>query len=373
MSAFKVCVYAIAKNEAGFVDRWMDSMGEADLVVVTDTGSTDDTVSRLLSRGAVVYQEKVEPWRFDVARNLSLDHVPDDADICVCTDLDEYFSPGWRNRLETAWKDGISRAGADAALMGRYLYNWSLKEDGSPGVQFYYTKAHGRKGFRWKWPVHEYVEYVGTQPLEIVTVEGMVLNHAPDPGKSRGSYLPLLEMAVAEEPSDARMRYYLGREYLYKGEWQKCVDTLTAYLAMPRATWREERCAAMRWIAASCRSLGRVEDAYAWFLRAVAEAPHMRDPYVEFALFCLDMRDWPMASFLAEEALRIHERSQTYINMGYAWDATPYDVAAIASWHLRRYDDAVRHAENALRLAPGDKRIKENLERIRQAAIRSDR
>ena len=36
----KVCVYAICKNESQFVERWMASMGEADAVVVLDTGST---------------------------------------------------------------------------------------------------------------------------------------------------------------------------------------------------------------------------------------------------------------------------------------------------------------------------------------------
>ena len=55
----KVCIYAICKNEAQFVDRWMDSMGEADCVVVTDTGSTDDTVERLRRRGAAVYSETI--------------------------------------------------------------------------------------------------------------------------------------------------------------------------------------------------------------------------------------------------------------------------------------------------------------------------
>ena len=34
----KVCVYAICKNEAQFVRRWMDSMGEADQIVVLDEG-----------------------------------------------------------------------------------------------------------------------------------------------------------------------------------------------------------------------------------------------------------------------------------------------------------------------------------------------
>lgn len=38
-----------------------------------------------------------------MARNISLDHVPEDVDICVCTDLDELFEPGWRKKLEEAW------------------------------------------------------------------------------------------------------------------------------------------------------------------------------------------------------------------------------------------------------------------------------
>ena len=67
----KICVYAIAKNEEQFVDRWMDSMREADWVCVLDTGSTDRTVEKLADRGAIVRQEIISPWRFDAARNRS--------------------------------------------------------------------------------------------------------------------------------------------------------------------------------------------------------------------------------------------------------------------------------------------------------------
>ena len=41
MGTYNVCVYAICKNEAQFADRWMDSMSEADYIVVLDTGSED--------------------------------------------------------------------------------------------------------------------------------------------------------------------------------------------------------------------------------------------------------------------------------------------------------------------------------------------
>ncbi len=365
MTSYKIAVYAICKNEVQFVDRWMDSMKEADLVVVTDTGSEDGTVEALKRRGAIVHVERVQPWRFDVARNLSLDRVPEDVDICVSTDLDEYFNPGWREKLEAAWRDFVPAHAGEVARSGRYLYNWSLKPDGTPDVQFNYFKVHQRRGFRWKCPVHEHVQYEGNLPHEAIFIEGMVLNHAPDPQKSRGSYLPLLELAVAEDPMSDRMRYYLGREYLFKGEWQKCVETLSSYLAMPGATWNEERCAAMRWIAKSCLSLGRHGDAYAWYYRAIAEAPHMRDPFVEFARMCHALGDWPMALYLAEEALNIAVKSATYVNMGYAWDHTPDDLSAIAAYHMGLPDRAIRHAEAALAFAPEDERLKKNLEIVR--------
>ena len=98
----KIVVYAICKNEEKFVRRWMASMSEADQVVVLDTGSDDGTVELLTGLGARVEREIISPWRFDTARNRSLELVDEDTDICVCTDLDEVFHPGWRALLEAA-------------------------------------------------------------------------------------------------------------------------------------------------------------------------------------------------------------------------------------------------------------------------------
>ena len=125
----KIVVYAIAKNEAQFARRWMESMGEADEIVVLDTGSTDGTPALLRELGAQVTEETITPWRFDTARNRSLELVDEDADICVCTDLDEVFHPGWRALLEKAWRPGYSQA--------VYRYTWNFRPDGSEGVVFW--------------------------------------------------------------------------------------------------------------------------------------------------------------------------------------------------------------------------------------------
>lgn len=361
MSNFKVCVYAICKNEEKFVEQWINSMSEADLIVVTDTGSTDNTVGALEDRGAIVYREVIQPWRFDLARNISLEHVPMDVDICVCTDLDEVFVKGWREKLESVWEKGINQ--------GKYLYNWSLKADGTPDVQFTYFKVHDRQSFKWVYPVHEVLHYIAERPYKEVFINGMVLNHYPDQTKSRGSYLGLLEMAVEENPEDDRMVYYLGREYMYKAKWQECIETLEKYLKLPRAVWKEERCAAMRWIAASYGNKGDNERAYAWYYRAIAEMPYMRDAYVELAQYAYFQRDWETTFFMCEEALKINNRSDYYINMGYAWDHTPNDLAALGAYYLGLYDKALEHAQKAAAIMPQDTRLQNNVEIIKSKCV----
>ncbi len=360
MRRFKVCVYAICKNECAFVDRWMDSMSEADEIIVTDTGSDDGTVEKLKERGATVYVDIVKPWRFDVARNISLNHVPLDADICVCTDLDEIFEKGWREKLESAWAKNVQKVKNPVSRTGKYLYNWSLKPDGTPDVQFNYFKVHERENFRWAYPIHECIKYIGTLPLETIYIEGMVLNHYPDPSKSRGSYLNLLELAVEENPEDDRMTYYLGREYMYSAQWQKCIDTLKRHITMPSSVWNEERCASMRWIAYSYSKLDKNDEAYGWYYRAIAEASYLREPYVEFAQVAYYLNDWVTLFFAAEEALKIKNKSKTYVNMGYSWDETPHDLCSIACYYLEMYERALYHADEALKISPDNKRVKAN-------------
>lgn len=363
MSKYRICVYAICKNEEQFIDRWMNSVSEADLVIVTDTGSADSSIRKLRAKGAEVHTVQVHPWRFDVARNISLGHVPHDVDICVCVDIDEYFEAGWRTHLEDAW--------TPATNMANYLYNWSFREDGTPSVQFNGFKAHSRHDYVWKYPVHECLEYVGKPPDKKVFAEGMILNHKPDPSKSRGSYLPLLEIAVEEAPEDDRVTYYLGREYMYRGQWEKCIETLQRHLSLKSSLWKEERCASMRWIAKSLSELSYYEAAYSWYFKAISECPHMREPYIECAKMAYVRKDWQMVFYLTDQALGIQKKSTTYVNMGYSWDHTPDDLAAISCYWLGMYERSLIHARRALAFRPSDDRLRKNVSVIEKRVMRA--
>lgn len=350
----KVCVYAICKNEEQFVRRWMDSMGEADQIVVLDTGSTDQTAELLRERGAQVTREEIIPWRFDTARNRSLELVPQDTDICVCTDLDEVFHPGWRRALEAAWRPGTGQA--------RYRYTWSFNPDGSEGVVFWYEKIHARRGYRWVHPVHEVLEWVGEgEPGPFIRVEGVQLDHHPDPNKSRAQYLELLELSVREAPQDDRNLHYLGREYLFRGRWEDCIRTLKAHLALPSATWRDERAASMRYLGCAYEQLGETGEAESWYLRAIAEAPHLREPWVDLAMLCYRREDWEGVRWLTGRALAMEKRPETYICQAQAWGSLPWDLRALALYHTGEMGQALAAARKALELEPGNPRLRDNV------------
>lgn len=350
----KVCVYAISKNESKFVNRWLDSMGEADYICVLDTGSTDDTVEKLLSGGAIVDVKIISPWRFDDARNKSMKLIPSDTDICVCTDLDEVWTPGWRYALEKAWTPGTEQA--------TYRYVWNHNEDGSDGVTMIRDKIHAPNIFRWKHPVHEILERTDGKPAwSTVYMDGAELHHYADESKSRSSYLPLLELAVKEDPNNDRNMHYLGREYMYYGMHDKAIETLKRHLSLPSATWADERCASMRFIGRCEAALGRPEEAMMWFIRACAEAPHTREPWVEAERCAHDLGDWDGVIYFGRKALEITSRVETYICEPSAWGALPWDLISIAYWHNGDKAAALEAAHKALEYEPNNERIKNNL------------
>lgn len=362
MKKYKVYVYAICKNEEKFVERWVNSMNEADGIFVLDTGSNDKTVKKLKKLGVHVKVKKIKPWRFDIARNESLKLVPADADICVCTDLDEVFTSGWRDKLEEAWENDTTRC--------KYPYYWSLDEFDNPKVSFLIEKIHKRNGYKWIHPVHEVLTYNGTE--NVITVNDILVKHYPDNTKSRSSYLPLLELSVKEEPLDDRNMHYLGREYMYYGKWNEAIDTLIKHLSLKSATWKDERCASMRFIARCYKKLGRFDESRLWLDKAIDEAPYLRDPYVERAILEYDLNNFNDAIHYLNKALEIKEHTMSYIHEVFSWNETIYDLLSICYFYLGYINLSYKYVCIANEMNPNDLRIKENKNIIYNALKKED-
>jgi glycosyltransferase involved in cell wall biosynthesis len=343
----KAAIYTIALNERQFVDKWYESAKDADYLLIADTGSTDGTVERARELGINVVQIKVTPWRFDDARNAALAALPEDIDMCVSLDMDEVITPGWKKILSDAWDRGVNRP--------RYKHIWSWNEDGTPGLEFSYDHIHGRKGFRWRHPVHECIYSYGIEEKQ-EWLEGIETHHHPDPTKSRSQYLPLLAMSVKEDPYNDRNAFYYGRELYFYGRFMEAAQELKRHLELPTAHWAPERAASMRFIGKSLPAESEI-----WFRKAIEQAPGRREPYVDLAKLYYDRQDWEKCLEVAHEALSIKEKPLEYLCEAEAWGAAPHDYAAIAAYWLGNYDLAVTHARSAVLIEPDNQRMKTNL------------
>jgi glycosyltransferase involved in cell wall biosynthesis len=340
----KVAVYTIAKNEEHFVERWYESAKKADYLFILDTGSEDNTAYLAQELGVVVDIKKIEPWRFDIARNFALNSLPEDIDMCIALDMDEVLVEGWRQELERAYKDKVTRP--------RYEYTWSWKEDGSPGVVYGGDKIHARKNYIWKHPVHEVLSCTDKETQGWYNIK---IHHYPDSSKSRSQYLPLLELSVKEDPEDDRNAHYYARELFFNRKYKEAAEEFKRHLSLPKAIWKPERAASMRYLA-------KMENTQHWLFRAAAECPNRREPWVDLALFFYERRNFSMSFACAEEALKIQEKPLEYLCDEFAWGAIPYDLAAIAAYNIGIFDKAKEYGKKACELSPTDKRLKTNLE-----------
>lgn len=341
----RVAVYTITKNEGKFVARWAESCRDADLRLVVDTGSTDDTVRQAVDAGCHVAKIEVDPWRFDVARNMALDLLPDDVDFCISLDADEILLPGWREALEQI---------SESCTRPRYKYVWSWKPDGTEGLTYLGDKIHARHGYRWTHPVHEVLTPEGVEVQETVSLE---IHHHPDPTKSRSQYLPLLELAVEERPDDDRNRFYLGRELMFNGRHDEAAVHLRRHLEL--STWGPERATSMRYLA---RVTG---DRERWLLRACAEAPDRREPWTDLARFYYDGQAWDQCYAACMRALSITVKPLEYLCEEESWGALPHDLASVSAWYSGRKMVALKHGWDAITADPTDQRLRNNVALMR--------
>lgn len=352
---YKICVYAIAKNEIKFVDRFFNSVKEADYVCVLDTGSTDGTFERFKELGIITKQKKYKHFRFDVARNDSMALIPKDADICVCVDIDEYFESGWSKILKENWHEGVGRA--------KYRYTWNFNPDGSEGIVFMSDKIHKNGAYKWKYPVHEILVPCDDRQFEFINLPNIQLNHKADDTKSRSNYLPLLKLSVKENPLDDRNVHYLGREFMFHDEYENAIKMLKYHLSLPTATWADERCASMRYIARCYGYLGDEKNQEEYLKYAILEAPHTREPYLELGILYFNQKKYLDCAITIEDMLKIKERYLNYISAPECWTSMPYDYLSICYYNLGDYNKATTALVNAIELSD-EKRLKENLKYI---------
>ena len=236
MQQNKVCVYTICKNEEKNIRKWLESVKDADLVCLIDTGSTDYTIpiieefiSKSTYKPTLIYDIlHQDEFSFSVARNYCLDvaktHIIKNYDyrmdiynnpdwlhdtewVFVSLDLDEFIEPGGINEIKEKWNSSY-----DTMEIG--VNAISFDEDGNKYIEstsFVHHKVHS-KDFHWVRDVHEIIEKPGVREDQwsiLYTV--ITYEHIQDKNKER-NYYQLLKNSFNKGDKSSKTLIYLAWE-----------------------------------------------------------------------------------------------------------------------------------------------------------------
>lgn len=320
----KIAVSTIAKNEQDNVKSFVESCKEADVISVLDTGSTDNTVKLLKEHNAFAGKEKIEPFRFDEARNKALDLLPDDIDIVVSIDMDEKLQPGWREELEKVWNDSV----------GSISYWYVQYQDGQIITEGWRSKIFRKKGYRWQNVVHEIpLPEDGSQP-QLVNCKGIVVEHHQT---GQRDYEPLLTQLIGQEPENDNAYIQRSAEWAKKGEYGKVIKDCQMYLELTRNRNCQpcDKCELIAGRRAFCHTdIARAKHAMGYapnvvvqeLLKAVAECPSLREAWTYLADGYFGIGNFAMAYGCAMQAEKIKD-SGIHSRDPRVWDDIPRQIA----------------------------------------------
>lgn len=226
MNNNKVCVYTICKNEEKNINKWMESVKDADLIVLIDTGSTDNTVSKIdiwkqSSKFKLIYDTFIQDqFSFSVARNYAFQTAyetimeeEDDLDeiknwVFVSLDLDEFIEPGGIDNIRSAWDynkyDTIELA-VKSICFNEYGERYIESES------YVHHKVHNWK-FKWVRDIHEIIQLEDKSENDWrIKHTQIYYDHIQDKQKPR-DYYGLLKISYNKGDRSSKTLIYLAWE-----------------------------------------------------------------------------------------------------------------------------------------------------------------
>ena len=103
-----------------------------------------------------------------------------------------------------------------------------------------------------------------------------------------------------------------------------------------------------------------------WLDLAINEAPFLRDPYLEKALFEYNEQNFLEVEKNCRKALEIKSHKKTYINEVFSWNNTVYDLLSVSLYYLNNFQEAYKYGKIALEMEPNNTLIQNNLRLINE-------
>ena len=250
-------VSMIVKNESEMIRTALESVKDADEIIIVDTGSTDDTV-KIAKEYGKVYRYK---WNdnFADARNYSLSKCKHDWILVI--DADEKLISSIKDikqKLKKTKKNSLSFKVGSKEIMNQ--------------VRVF------KRDLKWKGAAHNYIDGADPEETDFRLEYGYSPAHNLDPDRT----LRIL-LKHHDTPRD---KFYLAREYLYRKDYITALYWYEEYLK--ESTFKAEICEAYLQMARCKWALKKGQEARNYLLKAIEGNPNFK----EALLFMAEM-SWP--------------------------------------------------------------------------------
>lgn len=216
----------IVKNEEAVLARCLNSItGLWDELIIVDTGSTDRTVEIANEFGAkVIHYDWIAPGHKGDARNFGI--VQAVSQWIVVIDADEVLPD-----------PAATRAAILAAREADALYvRFDNYVDGQVNLSWRQIRVFRHERYVYKYREHEVPVALVDSP-SVIDADIVFQHRAPD-GRATGKKEPMLARLTfdaRENPTDPHPLYFLHRECLNQGQYERAIELGQRYLGLTSA------------------------------------------------------------------------------------------------------------------------------------------
>lgn len=209
---FSVCI--IARNEESCIGKCLESVREAEDIVVVDTGSTDRT-----KEIAGAYTDRIYdlswPDSFAMAHNF--------ADSLGRFNWKLYIDADERLCSPIGLVHEMCTLGNNEQI---HSYDVRLTPTDRSGHWFHPRLYKRYVDIWWVGAAHPTLNKSKRNPSDIEIEYGRSQNHERDPLRTRR----ILLHELSENPNLVREKFYLGRDFAHDGEWEQAIHWLDSFL-----------------------------------------------------------------------------------------------------------------------------------------------
>lgn len=214
----RLSVAIIAKNEANSITRCLESVKDADEIVVVDTGSIDNTIEVVKKYTDKIYTDYKWNDSFAEARNYARSKCTGDWILTIDSDNELLPSIAYaKEEIEKAEKNGYRTI--------------SLRITLDKGDRFSHYLPYLYKNdpkIYWKGAVHNYLTEDDKNMSDLTLRCWHSDSHKHDPDRS----FRILKKEVFSKPELVREKFYLAREYYNRSDFPNAIYWYTEYLKL---------------------------------------------------------------------------------------------------------------------------------------------